>query len=72
MGFQVEDLGKNMMKLVIETSPEAFEEAVKKAYEKNKNKIQLQSLLMQLEKQKKKELIYLSSIPLEDYKLKLI
>ncbi|MBR6020493.1 MAG: trigger factor [Lachnospiraceae bacterium] len=42
MGFQVEDLGKNMMKLVIETSPEAFEEAVKKAYEKNKNKIAIQ------------------------------
>ena len=29
MGFQVEDLGKNMMKLVIEASPEQFEEAVK-------------------------------------------
>ena len=42
MGFQVEDLGKNMVKLVIETSPEAFEEAVKKAYEKNKNKIAIQ------------------------------
>ncbi|MBP5489382.1 MAG: trigger factor [Lachnospiraceae bacterium] len=42
MGFQVEDLGKNMMKLVIEASPEQFEEAVKKAYEKNKNKINIQ------------------------------
>jgi trigger factor len=42
MGFQVEDLGKNMVKLVIETSPEKFEEAVKKAYEKNKNKINIQ------------------------------
>ncbi|MBO4651808.1 MAG: trigger factor [Lachnospiraceae bacterium] len=42
MGFQVEDLGKNMMKLVIESTPEEFEEAVKKAYEKNKNKISIQ------------------------------
>ena len=42
MGFQVEDLGKNMMKLVIESTPEEFEEAVKKAYEKNKNKINIQ------------------------------
>ena len=42
MGFQVEDLGKNMMKLVIESTPEEFEAAVKKAYEKNKNKISIQ------------------------------
>ena len=42
MGFQVEDLGKNMMKLVIESTPEEFEAAVKKAYEKNKNKLNIQ------------------------------
>ena len=42
MGFQVEDLGKNMVKLVIESTPEEFEEAVKKAYEKNKNKLNIQ------------------------------
>ena len=42
MGFQVEDLGKNMVKLVIESTPEEFEAAVKKAYEKNKNKLNIQ------------------------------
>ncbi len=42
MGFQVEDLGKNMVKLTIDTTAEAFEDAIKKAYEKNKNKINIQ------------------------------
>ncbi|MBQ6661772.1 MAG: trigger factor [Lachnospiraceae bacterium] len=42
MGFQVEDLGKNMVKLTIETPAEVFEDAIKKAYEKNKNKISIQ------------------------------
>ena len=29
MGFQVEDLGKNMVKLTIDTTAEAFEDAIK-------------------------------------------
>ena len=42
MGFQVEDLGKNMVKLTIDTTAEAFEDAIRKAFEKNKNKIAIQ------------------------------
>lgn len=42
MGYQVEDLGKNMVKLTIDCSAEAFEGAIKSAYEKNKNKISVQ------------------------------
>ncbi|MCR5087804.1 MAG: trigger factor [Lachnospiraceae bacterium] len=42
MGFQTEDLGKNMVKLTIDVSAEAFEDAIRKAYEKNKNKISIQ------------------------------
>lgn len=42
MGYQVEDLGKNMVKLTIDCSAEAFEGAIKSAYEKNKNKIAVQ------------------------------
>ncbi len=42
MGYQVEELGKNMVKLTIDCSAEAFEGAIKSAYEKNKNKIAVQ------------------------------
>ena len=44
MGFQTEDLGKNMVKLTIDVSAEAFEDAIRKAYEKNKNKISIQGV----------------------------
>lgn len=39
MSFTVEDLGKNMIKLTIECPAEEFEAAIEKAYQKNKNKI---------------------------------
>lgn len=42
MSFQVEDLGKNMVKLTIETTAEDFEKALEKAYHKNKNRINVQ------------------------------
>ena len=42
MSFQVEDLGKNMVKLTIEASAEDFEKAMEKAFQKNKNKINVQ------------------------------
>ena len=42
MAFQKEDLGKNMVKLTIEVAAEAFEDAIRKAFEKNKNKISIQ------------------------------
>lgn len=42
MSYQVEDLGKNMKKLTIEASVEEFEQAIEKAYLKNKNKINIQ------------------------------
>ena len=42
MSFQVEILEKNMAKLTIEASAEEFENAMEKAYQKNKNKIQIQ------------------------------
>lgn len=42
MSYQIEDLGKNMMKLTIEASAEEFEKAMDKAYHKNKNKINVQ------------------------------
>ena len=38
MSFTVENLEKNMAKLTIEVSAEGIEEALRKAYEKNKNK----------------------------------
>ncbi len=38
MSFTVENLEKNMAKLTIEVAAEDFEEALRKAYEKNKNK----------------------------------
>lgn len=42
MSFQVEDLGKNMVKLTIEATAEDFEKALEKAYHKNKGKINVQ------------------------------
>ena len=43
MSFRIEDLDKeNMKKLVIEVSAEKFEEALGKAFQKNKNKINVQ------------------------------
>ncbi len=42
MSFQVEDLGKNMVKLTIEATAEDFEKALERAYHKNKGKINVQ------------------------------
>ncbi len=42
MSFKVEKLEKNMAKLTIEVSAEKFEKACEKAYQKNKNKINVQ------------------------------
>lgn len=42
MSYRVEDLGKNMMKLTIEATAEEFEVALEKAYQKNKNKLNVQ------------------------------
>ncbi|MFU0826117.1 MAG: Trigger factor [Lachnoclostridium sp.] len=39
MSLQVEKLEKNMVKLTIEATAEEFEEAMEKAYQKNKNRI---------------------------------
>ena len=41
MSFKVEKLEKNMAKLTIEVSAEKFEKACEKAYQKNKNKINI-------------------------------
>lgn len=42
MSLQVEKLEKNMAKLTIKTSAEEFDKAIQKAYQKNKNKINIQ------------------------------
>lgn len=42
MSLQVEKLEKNMAKLTIEASAEDFEKAIQKAYQKNKNKMNVQ------------------------------
>ncbi|MBD5087534.1 MAG: trigger factor [Clostridiales bacterium] len=42
MSLQVEKLEKNMAKFTIEVSPEEFDVAVEKAYQKNKNKMNIQ------------------------------
>lgn len=42
MSLQVEKLEKNMAKFTIEVSPEEFDVAVEKAYQKNKNKMNVQ------------------------------
>ena len=42
MSFKVEKLEKNMAKLTIEVRAEKFEKACEKAYQKNKNKINVQ------------------------------
>ena len=42
MSCKVENLEKNMAKLTIEVSAEEFEKACEKAYQKNKNKINVQ------------------------------
>ena len=44
MSVQVEKLEKNMAKLTIEVSSEEFENAIAKAYKKNKNKISMPGL----------------------------
>lgn len=41
MSVQVEKLEKNMAKLTIEVSPEQFQDAVKKAFHKNKNRFNI-------------------------------
>ena len=41
MSLKVENLEHNMVKLTIEVSAEEFEEAIKHAYVKNKNKINI-------------------------------
>ncbi len=41
MSLKVENLEHNMAKLTIEVSAEEFEEAIKHAYVKNKNKINI-------------------------------
>ena len=41
MSYKVENLENSMAKITIEVSPEAFEEAMKKSYNKNKAKIAL-------------------------------
>lgn len=42
MSLQIEKLEKNMAKLTIEASAEEFEKAIQKAYQKNKNKFNIQ------------------------------
>lgn len=42
MGYQVEDLGKNMVKITIDVEAKKFEDAIQQAYQKNKNKINIQ------------------------------
>ena len=42
MSCKVENLEKNMAKLTIEVSAEEFEKACEKAYQKNKNSINVQ------------------------------
>lgn len=42
MSYKVEELGKNMVKLTIEADAAQFEDALQKAYVKNKNKISVQ------------------------------
>ena len=42
MSFQVEDLGKNMVKLTIEAAAEEFEKAIEKVYHKNNGRINVQ------------------------------
>ena len=42
MSFKTEDLGKNMYKLTVEVGADLFEKACEKAYQKNKNQIQIQ------------------------------
>ena len=39
MNVQVEDLGKNMVKLTVEVETETVDAAIKSAYNKQKNKI---------------------------------
>ena len=42
MGYQIEDLGKNMVKLSIDCPAADFEKAIEQAYQKNKNKLNIQ------------------------------
>ncbi|MBO7631955.1 MAG: trigger factor [Lachnospiraceae bacterium] len=42
MGYQIEDLGKNMIKLTIDCPAADFEQAILKAYQKNKDKLNIQ------------------------------
>ncbi len=42
MGYQVEDLGKNMVKITIDVEAKKFEDAIQQAYQKSKNKINIQ------------------------------
>ena len=39
MSLQIEKLEKNMAKLTIEATPEELDEAIEKAYQKNKGKM---------------------------------
>ena len=42
MGYQVEDLGKNMVKLTIDCPAVDFDKAIEQAYQKNRNKLNIQ------------------------------
>lgn len=42
MGYKIEDLGKNMVKLTIDCPASDFEKAIEKAYQKNKDKLNIQ------------------------------
>ena len=42
MGYQIEDLGKNMIKLTIDCPAADFEQAILKAYQKNKDNLNIQ------------------------------
>ena len=42
MGYQIEDLGKNMVKLTIDCPAADFDKAIEQAYQKNKNKLNIQ------------------------------
>ena len=66
MSLQVEKLEKNMAKLTIEASVEDFEAAVEKAYQKNKNKINVQGFRKGKAPRKMIEKMYGKEIFFED------
>lgn len=66
MSLQVENLEKNMAKLTIEVSEEEFEQAMDKAYHKNKGKINLQGFRKGKAPRKMIEKIYGPGVFYED------